>query len=62
MGTTAIEDGKVDDASLTWKMDVTVPTPMTLDCKATVSGSTMTGTVTPGRLRKLSVIGHASVT
>ena len=48
MGTTEVKDGKVDGDKLTWKLDITVPMPMTLDCEATVDGNTMTGTVTAG--------------
>jgi hypothetical protein len=45
LGTIEVEDGKVDGGSLTWNMHVTVPFPTTLDCKATVSGDQMSGTV-----------------
>lgn len=48
MGTTEIKDGKVDGNRLTWKLDITVPMPMTLDGDATVDGDTITGTVTAG--------------
>jgi len=57
MGTTEVKDGKVDGDVLTWKMDVTVPMPMTLDCKATVSGNTMTGTVTAGAFGSFPLTG-----
>jgi hypothetical protein len=43
-----VKDGKVDGDTLTWKMDITVPMPMTLDCTATVTGDTMTGTFRAG--------------
>ena len=48
MGTTEIKDGKVDGNKLTFKLDITVPMPLTLDGEATVSGDTITGTVTAG--------------
>ena len=57
MGTTEVKDGKVDGDRLTWKMDITVPTPMTLDCMATVSGNTMTGTVTAGAFGSFPLTG-----
>jgi hypothetical protein len=57
MGTTEIQDGKVDGDALTWKMKITVPMPMTLDCKATVSGDTMTGTVTAGAFGSFPLTG-----
>jgi hypothetical protein len=40
----AVEDGKVDGDALSWKMNVVTPFPATVDCRATVTGNTMTGT------------------
>jgi hypothetical protein len=57
MGTDAVKNGKVDGATLTWQVDVTVPMPMTLDCKATVSGDAMTGTVTAGAFGSFPLTG-----
>ncbi|MDG5488965.1 hypothetical protein NYR55_10095 [Sphingomonas sp. BGYR3] len=48
MGTTEVKDGKVAGDTLTWKVDIVVPMPMTLDCEATVDGDTITGTVGAG--------------
>ncbi|MBR0552306.1 hypothetical protein [Stakelama marina] len=48
MGSTEIQNGKVDGDKLTWQVSITVPMPMTLDCEATVDGDTMSGTVTAG--------------
>ncbi len=47
-GTMECKDGKVDGNTLTWKMDMTVPMPMTLEGSATVDGDTITGTVKAG--------------
>ena len=47
-GAMAVENGKVDGNTLTWQMKMTVPMPMTLDCKATVDGDALTGSVTAG--------------
>jgi hypothetical protein len=47
MGTTQV-NGTLAGDTMTWKMDITVPMPMTLDCEATVAGDTMNGTVTAG--------------
>jgi hypothetical protein len=44
MGSLDVVDGKVDGDSLTWKMEMTMPMPMTLECEATVSGDAITGT------------------
>lgn len=57
MGTTEIKDGKVDGDTLTWKLDITVPMPMTLDAEATVDGDTMTGTVTAGAFGAFPLTG-----
>ncbi len=43
-----VENGKVDGNTITWQMKMTVPMPMTLDCKATIDGDELTGTVTAG--------------
>lgn len=48
MGTTQINNGKVDGDKLMWSLDITVPMPMTLTCEATVDGDAMKGTVTAG--------------
>jgi len=48
MGTTDIKNGKIDGDTLTWTLDITVPMPMTLTGKATVSGDSIDGTVTAG--------------
>ena len=57
MGTTQVKDGTVDGDALTWKFDVTVPMPLVLDCKATVSGDSMTGTVTAGAFGSFPLTG-----
>ena len=48
MGALDVIDGKVDGNKLTWKMEMKVPMPMTLDCQATIDGDTLTGTVGAG--------------
>ncbi|WP_448659031.1 hypothetical protein ACPVPU_00885 [Sphingomonas sp. CJ99] len=48
LGTTEIKDGRVNGDTLSWKVDIVVPMPMTLDCEATVSGDTIAGTVGAG--------------
>jgi hypothetical protein len=57
MGTTEIKDGTVDGDRLTWKLDITVPMPMTLDAEATVDGDAMTGTVTAGAFGAFPLTG-----
>ena len=48
MGALDVVDGRVDGDTLSWKMDMKVPFPMMLDCKATVSGDRIEGGVTAG--------------
>jgi len=53
----AIQDGKVDGDALSWKVNVSIPFPMTLDCSATVSGDDMTGTVKVGNFGSFAMTG-----
>lgn len=48
MGSLDVVDGKVAGDVLTWKMEMTMPMPMTLECEATVSGDAITGTMQLG--------------
>ena len=47
-GSADIADGKVDGDTFTWKQDITVPMPMTLEGTATVAGDTMAGSIKAG--------------
>ena len=49
--------GEVDGDTLTWKQQMTVPMPMTLDCTATVDGDTLTGTVGAGAFGSFPMSG-----
>ena len=57
MGSMDVEDGKVDGNRLTWKMKMTVPMPMTLDCDATIDGDTLTGSVKAGAFGTFPMTG-----
>ena len=57
MGSMDVTDGKVDGDTLTWKMNMTVPMPMTLDCDATVDGDTLTGNVKAGAFGTFPLTG-----
>ena len=57
MGSMDVEDGKVDGNRLTWKMKMTVPMPMTLDCDATIDGDALTGTVKAGAFGAFPMTG-----
>ncbi|MFN4038988.1 MAG: hypothetical protein ACK4IB_06605 [Erythrobacter sp.] len=57
MGSMDVVDGKVDGNTLTWKMNMVVPMPMTLDCEATVDGDTITGAVNAGAFGAMPLSG-----
>lgn len=47
-GSADVKDGKIAGDTLTWKMDITVPMPMTLEGTAKVDGDSMAGTIKAG--------------
>lgn len=49
--------GEVAGNTLTWKQQIVVPLPMTLDMSATVDGDTMTGTVGAGAFGSFGLTG-----
>ena len=53
-----VKDGKINGDELTWAMDMTVPMPMTLNCKATVNGDQLTGTVNAGAFGDMPLTGE----
>ena len=56
MGSTDVS-GTVAGNTLTWKLSVTVPMPLTLDCEATIEGDTLTGTVAAGAFGSFPMTG-----
>lgn len=57
MGSMDVHDGKVSGNTLTWKMDMKVPMPMTLDCDATVAGDAISGNVKAGAFGSMALSG-----
>tara|TARA_B100000678_G_scaffold279368_1_gene274998 strand:- start:738 stop:1040 length:303 start_codon:yes stop_codon:yes gene_type:complete len=57
MGQTEVQDGKVDGNTLTFKMSISSPMPMTLDGEATVDGDTLNGNVTAGAFGSFPMTG-----
>lgn len=57
MGTAEITDGTVDGNTISWKMNITVPMPMSLDCTATVDGDTLAGSVGAGAFGSFPMTG-----
>ena len=58
LGTLEVKDGKIDGDTLTWKMDMTVPMPMTLEGTATVDGDQLTGSVNAGAFGAMPMTGQ----
>jgi hypothetical protein len=56
-GSLDVYDGKVDGNTLTWKMNMTVPMPMTLEGTATVDGDSITGSVKAGMFGSMPLSG-----
>ena len=57
MGTMDIQGGKVAGNTLTWKMDMKVPMPMSLDCEATIDGDALTGKIVAGAFGAMALSG-----
>jgi hypothetical protein len=57
MGSMDVAGGTVSGNTLSWKMDMKVPMPMTLDCTATVDGDAMTGNVKAGVFGSMPLTG-----
>lgn len=57
MGSMDAYDGKVDGNKLTWKMDMKVPMPMTLEGEATVDGDAIAGQVKAGAFGSMALSG-----
>ncbi len=61
LGSMDVKDGNVEGNNLTWKMDMTVPMPMTLDCKAAVDGDNISGEVNAGAFGAMGLSGSRKV-
>ncbi len=57
LGSMDIPSGTVDGDTLSWKMDMTVPMPMSLDCSATVDGDALSGQVVAGAFGAMGLSG-----
>lgn len=57
MGAMEISDGKIDGSRLTWKMEMKVPMPMTLEGEATVDGDAISGSVKAGAFGSMALSG-----
>lgn len=57
LGSLEVKDGKVDGNRITWKMEMVIPMPMTLEAEAVIEGDTLTGTVQAGAFGAMAMTG-----
>lgn len=57
-GEQEIENGTVDGDTASWSIDITSPAPLTLTFDGTVSGNSLSGTVTLGSFGELTFKGE----
>ena len=57
LGSLDVKDGKVDGNKLSWKMEMVIPMPMTLEAEAVVDGDTLTGTIQAGAFGAMAMTG-----
>lgn len=57
LGSMDIADGRVEGDTLVWSMRMTVPMPMDLDCKASITGDALAGTIKAGMFGKMELTG-----
>jgi hypothetical protein len=57
MGSMEIAGGEINGDTITWKMEMKVPMPMTLKGTATVEGDTLTGSVNAGAFGNMAITG-----
>lgn len=58
LGSMDITGGTISGNTINWKMDMTVPMPMTLTCEATIDGDTLTGKVNAGAFGDMPLSGE----
>ena len=57
LGSMDIAGGTVSGNTISWKMNMVVPMPMTLDCTATVDGDAISGEVKAGAFGSMPLSG-----
>lgn len=57
LGSLPVQDGKLSGDTLYWKLGLTSPMPLQLDCTATVAGDSLTGTFSAGMFGDLKLTG-----
>ncbi len=56
-GALDVYDGKIDGNTVTWKMDMIVPMPTTLEVTATVDGDSISGSIKAGMFGSMPMSG-----
>ena len=57
LGTVEIDNGTVEDDTLTWSMSITKPMTLAVTCTATIEGDTLTGKVDTGAFGAFGLSG-----
>lgn len=57
LGSMDITGGRISGQTLTWRMKMTMPMPIDLDCAATIDGDALTGTVKAGMFGTMELTG-----
>lgn len=57
LGEVPISGGRVSGDTISWQMGISVPMPLSLDCEATISGDSLSGSVKAGAFGSLPIEG-----
>lgn len=57
LGSLDVKDGTVNGNKLSWKMEMVIPMPITLEAEAVVDGDTLTGTIQAGAFGAMAMTG-----
>lgn len=57
LGSMEISDGHISGNTLRWRMKMTIPMPMDLDCTATLDGDSLAGIVKAGMFGEMELKG-----
>lgn len=57
LGSMDVKDGRIDGNRLTWRMEMTLPMPMTLSCEGIVEGDSITASIDAGPFGAITMAG-----
>src|SRR3546814_13335893 len=60
LGPLDVQGGKVDGNRPTWKLELTIPLPMTMESAAIIQGNPFTGTIAPVRFASRALAGETT--